>query len=226
MERNGAVQSSLNTYYSQLSEELVVQPERIHAVPQRQQEFQQLVGTAIAFASDLYLVEIACGIGFWTERLKAHARFIHATDICEVALQRARQRVQSDRVRFAPADALAIDLPNDGVTGVFGGFWLSHVKRSSLAGFFAHLHSQLPAGARVLFLENEYPQRHNRPFASIDHDGDTFELRRLRNGSKHLVLKNYFSDNELITALGARVSRVCIERSKYYWSLYYQVSAN
>lgn len=217
------IQMRLDAYYSGLSRELASQPERVHSVPQRQKEFQSIVDSVVSFAKDLWLFELACGIGFWTEKLQKTARFVFATDICEIALQIARERVVSERVNFTKMDSLNIHMPNRLISGVFGGFWLSHVCRESLSDFFSQLDLQLNTGTQVLFLENEYPDRGRRPFPSIDSKGNTFELRHHMDGSRHFVLKNYFSDEELMVALSHRASKVQIKRLIYYWTLTYEI---
>lgn len=219
-----AIQTRLSNYYRGLAKELEAQPERIHSVPKRQQEFEQLVEKACLFARGSNVLELACGVGFWTEKIADHASSIFATDICEEALAIGRQRVTSPVVRFVAADAMALKLPRLHFNRVFGGFWLSHVKRLSLADFFVRLHSHLRSGTDVLFVENEYPDRQSRPFESVTHEGDTYELRRLKDGSKHLVLKNYFSDGELVERLGLRTTSIQIERTTYYWSLRYRLT--
>ncbi len=223
MERMVSTQAQLNAYYGKLSCELADQPSRIHAVPQRQQEFQRLVEAVVDFSSDINLFEIACGIGYWTGKFKNTAQFVHATDICETALQLARRRVVSDRVLFSQADAMNLVVQDDGIAGVFGGFWLSHIPHSELRDFFSGLNSQLSRGARVLFVDNEYPLISDRLFSSVEMDGDTYELRSLKDGTQHFVLKNCFTDNELKSALSQKAMKVSIDRSDYYWSLSYEI---
>jgi cyclopropane fatty-acyl-phospholipid synthase-like methyltransferase len=224
LDPNIVIQARLNNYYRGLSKEIASQPERIHSVPKRQQEFGRLLEKVCLFARGSNVLELACGVGFWTEKMAAHASSIFATDICEEALAIGRQRVTLPHVQFATADAMALKLPELRFSEVFGGFWLSHVKRLLLADFFVRLHSHLRPGTDVLFVENEYPDRQSRPFESVTREGDTYELRRLKDGSEHLVLKNYFSDGELVERLGLRATSIQIERTTYYWSLRYRLT--
>ncbi len=220
----GSAQVRLGNYYRELSKELAARPERIHSVPERQREFAQLVRKSCLFARRSSVLELACGIGFWTEKMAPHASSIFATDICEEALAIARQRISSPIVRFARADAMSLELHELNCNRVFGGFWLSHIKRLSLANFFDRFHRHLSPGTDALFVENEYPDRQSRPFESVTHEGDTYELRRLKDGSEHLVLKNYFTDGELLESLGPRAEGVQIERTAYYWSVRYRLT--
>lgn len=219
------IQMRLRAYYRGLSQELALQPERIHSVPKRQEEFNQMVEKACFFSCDANVLELACGVGFWTQKMSAYVSSIYATDICEEALDIGRRRVESTRVQFAVADAMALSLSaQQHFNRVFGGFWLSHIKRELLPAFFQNLHSLLGRGTEMLFVENEYPNRDARPFESVTHKGDTFELRQLKDGSTHFVLKNYFTDRELMDSLGPQTINAQIERTAFYWSLRYQVT--
>lgn len=216
-------QLQLNDYYSQLAPELAQQPTRIHAVPERQYELQNLIALALKFSIEQNLLELACGIGFWTEKLAKSARAILAIDICESTLRLAEQRVISNCVRFARADALNLSIENTGITAVFSGFFLSHLRRNALKGFFSQIDSQLDNGVRVLFFENTFPRSCMRRYRCIDVESNTFEFRCLGNGDEHLILKNDFTDSELMAALSPRASKVRVERGIYYWSLSYEI---
>lgn len=209
-------------YYSMLAKGLAGKPSRVHSIPQRLHEFQEIQRQVIAFSDGRSILELACGIGFWTERMCEVAKFIYATDISETAIELARKRVSSSKAVFEVQNALSLRMPNNEVDAVFGGFWLSHIRRCELQRFFACLNTLLPNGARTLFVENEYPTRASRPFSCIDIAGDTYESRRLEDGSEHAVLKNYFTDSELLEAVSDSAVEIEIIRFEYYWTLTYK----
>jgi demethylmenaquinone methyltransferase/2-methoxy-6-polyprenyl-1,4-benzoquinol methylase len=84
---------------------------------------------------------------------------------------------------------------------------------SFLRAFFA----RLQPGARVLFLDNRFVAGSSTPLARTDADGNTFQLRRLADGSTHEVLKNFPDEAELRTVLQPHAARVEWEASDYYW---------
>lgn len=212
---------SMLRYYAALAKELAQDPWRMHAVPQRQREFEVLQNCVAEFAQDRDVLEIACGVGYWTELLASRANRVYAFDISELAIAFARQRVLAPHVELAVGDALALTLSDGRFNGAFAGFWLSHIRRGQLRCFFMQLAFLLPDGARAMFIDNEYSTRATRPYASVDADGDTYERRRLQDGSTFLVLKNYFNDDELLAAVAGAATDISIERSTYYWSLSY-----
>jgi hypothetical protein len=57
-------------------------------------------------------------------------------------------------------------------------------------------------------------------------DSNTYQLRRLRDGSEHLVLKSYFSVDDLMRIFGKyaqRFSRKNVFYGKYFWYLLYEL---
>jgi demethylmenaquinone methyltransferase/2-methoxy-6-polyprenyl-1,4-benzoquinol methylase len=84
---------------------------------------------------------------------------------------------------------------------------------SFLRAFFA----PLQPGARFLFLDNRYVAGSSTPLARTDPEGNTYQLRRLADGTTHEVLKNFPDEAELHAALAPHAARVVWEASEYYW---------
>lgn len=217
-------QQSLNRYYSGLASELAAEPGRVHAVPWRQSEFRACVANAATYAEARTVMELACGIGFWTEILAARAKEVYATDVLPACVTIARQRVSSPTVRFAAMDATRMSIRSAGIDTVFSGFWLSHLPRTAFPSICNKLNRGLKSGTKVMFIESEYPSRHLRPFVTVTVDGDTFDTRSLRDGSTHLVLKNYWTDDDLTGALKKDVRELAINRSTFYYSVTYIIA--
>lgn len=213
------------SYYDKLAYELSVNPKRTHAVPERQKEFKKLTATVCNLFENIPVLELACGIGYWTEKLLKESSFVYATDISSMAIEIVRNRVISNKVDFFQADARIIELMNMNINikGIFSGFFLSHLKRHELKNFFENLHNQIPAGTTILFVDNQYYRDDNRRYKSRTIDGDTYELRLLQDNSLHIVVKNSFTDKELKSTLGIKASSVNIVRTKYFLSLNYFV---
>src|SRR5262245_10393666 len=103
---------------------------------------------------DRDVLEIACGPGFWTERVAASARSILATDYNESTLTEARRKgMDSARVTFARADAYNLSSVGGRFTGSFVVDWLAHVPTSRFHQFLEGLHARLVPGARVAFCD-------------------------------------------------------------------------
>lgn len=214
------VQQGLCQYYAALATELEHEPWRMHGVAARQRELDALTQDCVDFAAGSRVLEIACGVGFWTKRIASSAVDVCATDISEATIRVARRRVDMPNVRFAIQDARNLGATAFACDRVFGGFFLSHLRRQSLPGFFAGLHRQLRPATAVLFFDNAIADRTLRTVHSIDAAGNTFEWRSLRSGW-YRVLKNCLSDEELKVALQGHAIHVKIARGEFYWALSY-----
>ena len=113
------------------------------------------------------VLEIACGPGFWTQRVTEAARFIVASDYNESTLARARDKpIDGNRVTFVRADAYDLSSISQTFTGAFAVDWLAHVPASHLHIFLDGLHRKLEPGARVAFCDQN-PGRHPSPACTM-----------------------------------------------------------
>lgn len=209
-------------YYSARAREY----ERVYAKPERQIDLQVLRDVIPTCFSDLSVLEVACGTGYWTQYICDFARAICAIDLSADTLEMARgKHLNPDRVRFLIADAMA--LPNDlGLfESAFCGFWWSHISRPAISDFLGSLHLHLLPGAKVVLLDNLYVAGSSTPISRQSDAGDTYQMRRVSDGSSYEVLKNFPTEQELRAQLGAHARCVKYTSLKYYWYLEYEVAA-
>jgi demethylmenaquinone methyltransferase/2-methoxy-6-polyprenyl-1,4-benzoquinol methylase len=100
-------------------------------------------------------------------------------------------------------------------------FWWSHVPRQRIGEFLASLHARLEPGARVVLMDNLYVDGSSTAISEIDGQGNTYQLRRLADGSRVRVLKNFPSEDELRSQLPAPLS---YEALQYYWLAEYRLA--
>jgi hypothetical protein len=67
-----------------------------------------------------------------------------------------------------------------------------------------------------------YVEGSSTPISRIDDAGDSFQQRRLEDGSIHEVLKNFPSKEELLDAVTGVASSVEIMFTEYFWVLSYE----
>ena len=79
-----------------------------------------------------------------------------------------------------------------------------------------------PAGL-VVFIDNQYVEGSNTPIDSKDDYGNTYQIRKLSNGSDYKVMKNFPVDNEILDIINPIGSEVKIEKLKYFWVLKFKV---
>jgi len=188
--------------------------ESIYAKPERQADLAWLRSHIPQRLAGRRVLEIACGTGYWTTLIARSAASVVATDAAEepMALARAKDYPPGS-VRFAHADAYALDAELGQFDAALAVFWWSHVPLSRIAEFVASLHRRLEPGARVVLMDNLYVSASSTPIAERDAEGNSYQLRRLADGSETRVLKNFPTETELRSHLPLQSYRAL----EYYW---------
>lgn len=200
--------------------------ERIYQKPERQSELQTLRGLITTHFTGRHVFEVACGTGYWTEIIARSSASIFATDINEEVLAIARSKpIDLARVTFQKADAYALPNLSQKFDGGFSGFWWSHVPKSRIQNFLQGFHRVLAPGAKVVIIDNAYAEGSSTPISRTDECGNTYQSRRLDNGSSHEVLKNFPGESELLAAVDGLASDIHVQFLRYYWILTYVTRA-
>ena len=234
----------LRAYYAARAAEY----DRIYLKPERQADLRQIKAWLPAHFAGRRVLEVACGTGYWTRLIAPVAEQVLALDAATETLDIARQRVQwgshldenSDgpqgmqpdpqpnalkpRVVFSSGDAYALRSAIESsqrFDAAFAGFWWSHVPRARLREFLQGLHACLEPGARVVFLDNRFVPGSSTPVSEEDAQGDTWQQRRLKDGSTHRVLKNFPTEAALHEAVAGLVTDVHVTTWAHYWALDY-----
>jgi SAM-dependent methyltransferase len=162
-------------------------------------EVEALAREVEEFARGRSVLELACGTGHWTQFAARTARAVLATDASEPMLERARARGLPANVQIHGADAFAP--PAGDFDAVLAVFWLSHVPRARLRSFLGGL----PRGAALFFADNLYVPGEGGEL--VPGPGpDSWKRRKLQDASEYLIVKNYFTADELRELLpGAQV---------------------
>lgn len=196
--------------------------EKIYSKPERQNDLKQVTEILQGLFNNKEIFEIACGTGYWTERIAKIAKTILATDINDTVIEVAKSKNYSPAaVRFQTVDIFNLPF-NIEYESVFGGFIWSHIKVEYLNDFINRLHKLIVKKGIVVFVDNNYVEGSNLPVTDIDRMGNTFQTRQLENGSKHKVLKNFPTEKFIRQLLADKASDINIVNLKYYWILSYK----
>jgi hypothetical protein len=131
----------------------------------------------------------------------------------------ARRRPIADNVTFRLGDAYRLGAEPGSFNAAFAGFWLSHVPRQRWREFLLQLVARLEPCSPVVFLDNRYVEGSSTPICERDFEGNTYQLRRLADGSTHRILKNFPTAAEL-RALADPVTQTCqYQQWQHYWGL-------
>lgn len=213
--------AGLNEYYSRRAAEY----EEIYNKPERQRDLVQLRTLLRRLLARHVILEIACGTGFWTEAVAPVAQSILATDTSEEVLAIAKSKSYPDRrVHFALADAYNLHDVEGEFTATLAAFWWSHIPKQRIAEFLHGLHQRLGTGATVVFIDNRYVEGSSTPLSDQNEMGNTYQIRRLNDGSTHRVLKNFPSPDELSTSLDNVSNDLVISQLEYYWCASYKIA--
>ena len=211
---------SLEKYYASRAAEY----ERIFEKPERQADLARMRTDIPALFKGGRVLEIACGTGYWTPMIAEQAESVLATDFNEEPLAIARSKpYRKANVRFERADAYALPAWPEKFSGCYAGFWWSHIPLGRIDGFLQDLGKTLRNGARVAFMDNRYVEGSSTPLSRKDAEGNTYQQRRLADGTSHEVLKNFPAPLELRARLARLGTGVELTEYEYYWVATYRI---
>lgn len=201
------------TYYKARANEY----EKIYSKPERQEDL--LTGTGIL--QDIFagkeVCEIACGTGYWTERIAATAHSVSATDINESVIKVAKSK-NILNVSFDVADLFNLD-PSAKYECLFAGFIWSHIKLEELDHFIDTVNRLVETNGTIVFMDNNFVEGSSTAITETDDKGNTYQTRKLEDGTTHKVLKNFPEEKffgELLKDKGFEITFINL---KYYWIL-------
>ena len=171
-------------------------------------------------------MEIACGTGYWTEKIAKTAASIFATDINESVIEIAwKKKYTKAKINFGTIDFYKF--PSHVMhESLFAGFIWSHVKLGDLDKFLDIINTVVSPGGTVVLMDNIYVEGNSYPVTYEDEEGNTFQARKLEDGTDHLVLKNFPHQDFLLSKLKSRATDVQYIGLDYYWILSYKTAAN
>ena len=212
--------SDLISYYNNRAKEY----EKIYSKPERQDDL--LIASKILqqIFSGKDVFEIACGTGYWTEKIAATAKNILATDINDAVIEIAKAKAYPlKNAAFQNADIF--DQKERSVhESLFGGFIWSHIKIQELQQFTGIVNGLVEKGGTVVFMDNNYVEGSNLPITGEDEFGNTYQTRMLEDGTTHKVLKNFPTEQFIRQTLDEKSMEVDFISLQYYWILKYKRS--
>ncbi len=208
---------NLVAYYSERAKEY----EKIYDKPERQSDLLALNDILQNTFPGKDVFEIACGTGYWTQRIARVANTVLATDINTSVIDIAKGKVyEKNNVTF---DVLDIFKPflRQPFDSLFGGFIWSHIKLQELDKFIDTVHSFVKPGGQVFFIDNNFVEDSSRPIISTDEFSNTYQQRELENGDSYSIIKNFPTDELFFKLLKEKGERIKFVNLKYYWAVSY-----
>lgn len=213
-------ETPLRTYYAARAAEY----DGIYLKPERQRDLRAIESWLPAIFTGASVLEVACGTGYWTQFIAQTAAQIVAVDASTETMDIAKSRVAQDTVAFHVGDAYALS-PHLGIfNAAFAGFWYSHIPKARRHEFSRALHARLAPGSKVVFLDNLYVEGSSSPISEVDADCNTYQVRKLKDGSSHQVIKNFPSESELQSSIHGFGERGVYTTWDYYWAFEYVIT--
>ncbi|MFM2226564.1 MAG: hypothetical protein RJA07_2766 [Bacteroidota bacterium] len=205
--------TDLVSYYKDRAEEY----EKIYSKPERQEDLKTAATILQQIFADKQVLEIACGTGYWTEKIATTATSIFATDINETVIEIAKRKdLSNNQVTFGLADIY--NFPNQKkFESLFGGFIWSHILLQDLDKLLSTINSLVLPGGTVVFLDNNFVEGSNHPITKTDEQGNSFQTRKLADDTTHLVLKNFPTEIFLRHKLKDIADEIKFINLTYYW---------
>ena len=214
------MKSELEEYYSRRASEY----EKIYKKPERQEDLRSLKRLVEDFLQNKSVLEIACGTGYWTQIISSTAHSIVAIDSSKEVLYIARLKsYNKNNVKFINDDALFLSKIKNAFDSAFCGFWLSHIHKNNIESFITKLHTKLKPGSVVVMIDNNYVEDSSTPVNRTDGEGNTYQLRKLEDGSEYEILKYFYLEDELKNIFKNYSLNLEIIILKYYWMIKYNV---
>lgn len=207
----------MNTDMIQYYHERAHEYERIYAKPERQNDIALAIQTVQAITKNKNVFEIACGTGFWTQFIAQSAKAVCATDINASVLDIARTKNFPPTVELRVADMYSQQRGTFDL--VFGGFIFSHLLKQERSAFVQRLQAISAPNAELVLMDNNYVEGSNHPITERDEAGNTFQTRRLEDGTVHRVLKNFPNEAELRDDLSRFTENIKFVQLQYFWIL-------
>ena len=209
-------ETAIHSYYAARAAEY----DRVYEKPERQADLRAIERWLPPLFAGTRVLELACGTGYWTQFIAPVAEAVVAIDAAPETLSIARSRLGAN-VELLVGDAYQPPADRGRFGSAFAGFWLSHVPRQRRREFLAGLGRVLSPGATVVLLDNRYVAGSSLPISEQDAAGNTYQTRRLGDGSLHRVLKNFPSQAELYELVVGLGEQAAVVEFEYYWALRY-----
>lgn len=209
--------SDIVSYYK----DRALEYEKIYSKPERQEDLKRAADILQEIFAEKQVLEIACGTGYWTERIAEKAISVLATDINETVIDVAKKKgMSTEQVSFEIADIYNFPVHNK-FESLFGGFIWSHVLLQDLDKFLSTVNSLVRPGGTIVFMDNNFVEGSNHPVTKVDEHGNSFQTRKLEDNSAHLVLKNFPTEQFLSHKIKDFAGDFRFIKMKYYWIVCY-----
>lgn len=214
----------INEYYSKRAQ----QYEQIYHRddPVRQSEQNKIAEEIKETFCNRKVLEVACGTGFWTAFLSETAKTIVGIDNSNEVLEIARYKNYKCPTDFQKCDAYNLPFPAYSFDGGMANFWFSHIPKERIRLFLNGFHRVLSNKAIVFMADNVFNEGIGGKLVRDKGEDNTYKIRVLESGEQYKVLKNYYSEEEIVNIFGKSMNPLNIYFGNCFWYICYEVKKN
>jgi SAM-dependent methyltransferase len=195
-----------------------VEYDAIYSKPERQEDIKILSSILTEQLSNKSVLEVACGTGYWTQFYGPRTDSTLAADYNKEVLSIARERLNAhSNIRVEQSDAYSLENISGDFNAGIAAFWWSHLQKSEAASFLDTFHSRLSPDSLVMLVDNIYVEGSSTSVSRIDSEGNSYQIRRLKDGSRYEVLKNFPSEAEFRRQVAPYGENIQFRKLTYFW---------
>lgn len=205
----------LKTYYNDRATEY----DKVYQILEEQKDLLKSIEFFQNIFANKSVIEIACGTGYWTEQISKTAKSILATDINKAVIDIAMARQFNNNTTFKVSDMNNLSI-GEKFDGLFGGFIWSHILIQDIDTLLNKIKELVIENGSIIFIDSKQVEGtyHNKKrITRIDAFGNTFQTRKLENGTTYEVLKNFPTKKFLTEKLSKIATDIKIIELEYYW---------
>lgn len=211
----------INKYYSKRAQEY----EQIYQRddPVRQSEQNKIAEEIKKIFYNKNVLEVACGTGFWTVFLSKTANKIIAIDNSDEVIEIAQSKSYKCPVFFKKCDAYSLPFSAFSFDGGLANFWFSHIPKDKIKLFLDDFHRVLSNQAIVFIADNVFDEDIGGKLVREKGNDNTYKIRFLENGDKYKILKNYYSEKELLNIFSIYGNILNMYFGNCFWYICYEL---
>ena len=212
--------TDIQDYYSNIAYDI----DKIYLKPHYQSDLLLLTRDLQNICQHKKVIELACGSGYWTEKIAQTATEVLGIDINASCINLAsRRKYHLNNTKFIVQDLFSKDIDYQ-FESAFGAFIYSHIKIEELEYFFDSVNQLVKTGGTVIILDNKFVASNGLEIDKTDNVGNTYQIRYAKqNKQKYLIVKNYPDKKLIYSILKNRGTEIVYKEYDYFWLLTYKI---
>ena len=189
--------------------------------PVRLAEIKQIKNELRKIFRDKFVLEAACGTGYWTEVISEFASKTVSFDFSDEVIEIAKSKMLN--AEFIIDNAFEMNNIRGDFDAGCANFWFSHIPKNKINDFLNLFHSKLQHGSIIFMTDNIFIDGVGGNLLTKPGDENTYKIRVLSDGTVYEIIKNYYSEEELKKIFVKYSSDPQVTIGKCFWRVTYKI---